>query len=89
MNEDEIKIDRRSYLVVHQAYRKWENLYLLIHYSAATNSWLSKVCSEYDEGDEYWRTKGVKLLEHPHRSSFNHSNALLLRTNSANISTSS
>ena len=64
MNEDEIKTGRRSYFAIHQAQRKRDNLFLFIYYSAATNSWLCKVCSEYNKRDKYWRTKGVKLHEH-------------------------
>ena len=51
-------IDGRSYLVVHQSREKWENLYSFLFFSSFKNGWLCIVCSQYEEGDEFWRTKG-------------------------------
>ena len=72
--EDEVaNIDGRSYLVVHQAQEKWENLFPFAYYSASKNGWLCKTCSGYGGGDDYWRSKGVKLKEHPRRLFTDHS----------------
>ena len=78
-------IDGRSHLVVHQPREKWKNLYPFLFFSSYKNGWLCIVCSEYGEGDEFWRTKGVKQGEHPnrtfytHEKSKNHTKAVLKR----------
>ena len=41
-------------------------------FSSSKNGWLCIVCSEYGEGDEFWRTKGVKQGEHLNRTFFTH-----------------
>ena len=65
-------IGGRLYLVVHQSREKWENLYPFLFFSSSKNGWLCIVCSEYGEGDEFWRTKGVKQGEHPNGTFFTH-----------------
>ena len=61
-----------SYLVVHQWREKWENLYPFLFFSSYKNGWLCIVCSEYGEGDEFWRAKGVKQGEHPYHTFYTH-----------------
>ena len=34
-------------------------------YSASNRGWLCHLCSKCNEGDEYWRSVGIKLHEHP------------------------
>ena len=71
---DQGKIDGRSYLVVHQSHEKWENRFPFAYYSASKKGWLCKVCSNYKgSGDEYWKSKGVRLNEHPSRLFTDHS----------------
>ena len=48
------------------------NLYPFLFFFSSKNEWLCIVCSEYGEGDEFWRTKGVKQGEHPNRTFFTH-----------------
>ena len=74
--EDDAQIDGRSYLIAHQAQEKWENLYPYASYSAAKHGWLCKICSEYSDGGNFWRTTGVKIDEHPGRVFSSHSNSI-------------
>ena len=64
--------DGHSSLTVHQSSEKWENLYPFLFFSSSKNGWLCTVSSEYGEGDEFWRKKGVQQGEHPNRKFSTH-----------------
>ena len=64
--------DKHSYLQAHQIQSKWEQLFPFAYFSANQNGWLCKICGEYGDGDDYWRTKAVKLQELPKHILTNH-----------------
>ena len=59
------KSDTPNLLEVYQTQEKWELRFPFAYYSASKKGWLCHLCSEYGEGDEYWRSVGVKLHAHP------------------------
>ena len=52
-------------LEVYQTQEKRELRHPFAFYSASNIGWLCHLCSKYGEGDEYRRSFGVKLHEHP------------------------
>ena len=67
-----------SYLLAHQIHEKWETKYPFAYYTAKQNGWLCLICSEYGDGDKYWRTQAVRLHEtfFRHESCKKHINAM-------------
>ena len=49
----------------HQSHEKWQILYPFLFFSSSKNEWLCTICSDYEEGNKFWRTKGVEQDEHP------------------------
>lgn len=66
--------DGRTYQTVMQNHAYWENEFPFAYYSAKDRGWLCKHCTEFGVG-EHWRTKGVKLWEHPNRTFVTHENS--------------
>ena len=56
-----------SYFSAHQIQEQWESKFPFA-YSEKERGWLCKVCAEYNEGTEQWKTAAVKLQEHPTRT---------------------
>ena len=52
-------------LEVCQTQEKWELQYPFVFYSTSNRGWLCHLFREYSEGDQYWRSVGVKLHKHP------------------------
>ena len=76
-----LKIDREvpnylnkdnSYFSAHQIHEKWESKFSFAIYSTKERGWFCKVCAEYSEGTEQWKTVAVKLHEHPTRTFWAH-----------------
>ena len=64
-----------SYFSAHQIQEKWESKFLFTIYSTKERGWLCKVCAEYSEGTEQWKTVNVKLHENPTRTFLGHENS--------------
>ena len=74
-NQEKKGVDRKSFLKIKESHEHWETEYLFVFYSAKEKGWLCKKCTEYGEG-EYWRTKAVKMWEHPNRTFLKHQESI-------------
>ena len=61
---------------IHQIQTKWKVSFPFVFYSSSIDGWLCKLCSEYGEGDDFWRFRAVKLYEHLNRVFFQHADSL-------------
>ena len=87
LNEEETskdKIDREvpnylikgnSYFSAHQIQEKWESKIPFAKHSTKERGQLCKVCAEYREGTEQWKTVAVKQHEHRTRTFLGHENS--------------
>ena len=52
---------------VHCASITWKvgNSLPFFFFSSSKNGWLCTICSDYEEGNKFWKTKGVEQDEHP------------------------
>ena len=54
-----------NFVKVYQTQKKWELQYPFAFYLASNRGWLCHFCNKYSKRDEYSRSVGVKLHEHP------------------------
>ena len=64
-NEHRFESTRAMLLQIRQIQTKWEVSFSFAFCSSSKDGCLCKLCSEYGEGDDFWRSKAVKLHELP------------------------